>query len=130
MKRTIFGLLLASVLLVNATTAKAVITTDVVVVLGVELSPGAKLPDEKRLRPHDLKVYTTPSMTWNNDKRPMRHFVGKRLGSLPLHRKGSESISIPVLSASEIEQVRAALKKVGISEKPKLILVVQHSGGK
>jgi len=87
-------------------------------------------PNEKQLKPHDLKAYTTPSITWDNDKRPMRHIVGKHLGSLPLHRKGSESISMPVPTASEIGQVRAALTKVGISEKPKLILVVQHSGGK
>jgi hypothetical protein len=126
----VFGLLLAGALLVNATAARAVIITEVVVLLGVELSPGAKLPDGKRLRPHDLEVYTTPSMTWDDDERPMRHFAGRRLGSLPFLPKSSESISVAVPTISQIEKVRVALTKVGISEKPKLILVVQHSGGK
>jgi hypothetical protein len=130
MKRSVLCLLLAGALLINASTARAILTTDVVVVLGVELAAGTKLPDEKQLKPHDLKVFTTPSITWDNDKRPMRHFVGKPLGGLSMHRKSSESIALPIPSVSEIEQVSAALKKVGFTEKPKLILVVQHSGGK
>jgi hypothetical protein len=113
----------------GAATAGAVIRIEVVVLLGVELSAGGKL-DAKLLRELDLALIETPSLTWDGDKRPVRRFLGRRLLGLPLQREGDEVAALPIPAAAQLEEVRGALGKIGIADRPRLILVVQHSGGK
>jgi hypothetical protein len=110
--------------------ARAVLRTEVVVLLGAELSDSKPLPDAALLAKHGLDACTTPSISWDDDQRPKRHFVGQRLGSLSLYRRSDGSLSLPVPTPEQVKETRAALERAGISAEPRLLLVLQSSGGK
>jgi hypothetical protein len=88
------------------------------------------VPIEAKLLDADLKLYQTPTMTWTDDKRPKRKFIGLRLDALPLHVSSIESLVMPVPTSGQVRKASNALKKLGLRAEPKLILVVRHWGGK
>jgi hypothetical protein len=110
--------------------ARAIRHTEIVVLLGVELESKATVPIEAKLLDADLKLYQTPTMTWTDDKRPKRKFIGLRLDALPLHVSSIESLVMPVPTSGQVRKASNALKKLGLRAEPKLILVVRHWGGK
>ena len=125
---SVVGFLLLTIF--AATPARAILHTEVVVLLGIELESKATVPTEARLFDADLKLYQTPSVTWTDDIRPKRKFVGLRLDALPLHVSSVESLVLPVPTPEQVTKASNALRELGLNSEPKLILVIRHWGGK
>jgi hypothetical protein len=128
-KTTALGCCLLAAILASSP-ALAVLTTDVILILGVEVDTTHKPLDHKAVKAAGLESFFTPSITWDCDQRKQRTFMGKRLGMLGMMRKSPEHVSMPVPTADQIRQVKKSLEKLGIHKTPELILVVFRSGGK
>lgn len=124
--------LAALTLLALATPAQAIIHTEVVVVLGVELDPEAgraAVTREAVLARHGLVVFVTPSITYGDQPPPLRYVVGRALGTLPVDRDG-HVLSLPVPDPATQAEVARALGAAGYSAPPRLLALVQQRGGK
>jgi hypothetical protein len=137
MKRSLAGFAVAVVLLAGAAPAHAIISTDVVLLVGVELDPAAgqkALASEKALARQGLRVLVTPSMVFGNVKPVYRYYVGRAIGTLSLDRSHSanvaQAITLQVPDAAAIAATEKALRQAGFTGPVSLHAVMQQHGGK
>ncbi|MCC6621422.1 MAG: hypothetical protein IT385_09205 [Deltaproteobacteria bacterium] len=124
--------LAALTLLALATPAHAIIHTEVVVVLGVELDPEAgraAATREAALARQGLGVFVTPSITYGDQAPTYRYVVGRALGTLPVDRDG-HILSLPLPDPATQAEVARALTAAGYAAPPRLLALVQQRGGK
>jgi len=134
MKGILTAITIAAVLAARPLPARAMIRTEVVVLVGVELDPatGRKAAaDSDRLARLGLRVVVSPSL-WYGGKTPRFHyFVGRQVGTLPVdHPDRHAAMSVPVPDAAAVAAAERALRQAGFAGTPQLIAVAESSGGK
>lgn len=113
--------------------AHALITTRVVVVLGVKLTPEqAKTAYGKQaeLRKLGLELFDDPSMLHGNPQVTRSTYVGRVLGGQQLDRNRPTGVVVTPPSAADIEAVKKLLAARGFPETVQVITLVISSGGK
>jgi len=118
--------------LATAPAARALIHTDLVVCVGVELAPSLgerAATREAELARHGLRVFVTPSLVVGDDKPTYRYVLARVLGTLPLDR-AHDLIALPLPDPTLRAEVAAALAAAGHPGEPRLFAIVQHAGGR
>jgi hypothetical protein len=121
------ALVFAGVVSLLPVRAIAIVHTEIVVLLGAEAP--ASVP-EAAVRAGGLVEFTIPSMTRGSDVRPLRRYVGRVLARVELSWGGPQAASVPVPTAADQAEVRAALGRLGLREEPHVIAFTYSSGGR
>lgn len=124
----VIGLLIA-----GASVAHAVITSRLVVLLGVTLTPAqakAAYAKEAQLGKHGITLVTDPSMTEGNTPVAVTVYAGRVLSSTTLTRNRPSSALAPLPTADQIDKLRKELEAQGLPDDVQVISVVVYSGGK
>jgi hypothetical protein len=131
---TAIGFVCAMACMLAPRSAKADISIDVVLVLGIEVAPKqVNLARDKqtKLAALGIKLFEDPSMSDGLDPKPtMTTFAGRVLSRRATGHNTSQATSNAVPTSKEVAALTRQLKDNGLQGDVKIIALIAYSGGK